>query len=273
MLKELESAAARFACAAGARIVAAPLDSLRVKLKKARAGTAEDANPVSNLDVEVETLIRESILDRFANHAILGEESDVAQNEGAPYVWIVDPIDGTTNYLNGLPIYGCSIGVLYRHFPVAGAVWCATTHARRPGVYHAHEDGPLSFDGEPLMRREPCCRGVASEPGAVPRYGAFFETRVFASASLECAFAAAGMTQLAYIAAPAIWDVAAGVSLARAGGCRVLTKKDRTWTPLTSFTPLNARKRLATLRGWRQPVLIGAPRAVDREAALGTGIE
>jgi myo-inositol-1(or 4)-monophosphatase len=273
VLKELEDAAARFASAAGERIVAAPLDSTHIKLKKARVGMADDANPVSDVDIEVERFIRASILDRFPNHAILGEETDSAQNEDSPYVWVVDPIDGTTNYLNGLPLYGCSIGVLYRHFPVAGAVWCATTHARRPGVYHAHEEGPLSFDGEPITRREPVCRGVASEPGSAPRYGAFFDTRVLASASVECAFAAAGMTQLAYISAPAIWDVAAGVSLARAGGCRVLTKRDRGWTPFTSFTPLNARKRLATLRGWRQPVLIGTPRAVDREAALETGIE
>ncbi len=274
MLKELENAAARFARAAGDHISNTPRDTIRVQLKKARTGLAADSAPVSNVDREVEQTIRDGISDRFPSHAILGEESEQAQSDDASaYVWVIDPIDGTTNYLNGLPLYGCSIGVLYRHFPIAGAVWCACTHAQRPGVYHACEDGPLSFDGEPLTRRTPSCRGIASEPGDTPRYGAFFDTRVLASASLECAFAAAGLIQLAYISAPAIWDVAGGIALARAAGCRVITRRDHEWTPFTSFTPRNARKRLATLRSWRQPVLIGEPRAVDREAALGTGLE
>jgi myo-inositol-1(or 4)-monophosphatase len=272
MLKEIESAAARFARAAGDHISATPRDSIDVKLKKPRAGLAEDSAPVSNVDRDVERNLRDAIADRFPSHAVIGEESESQQSDESPYVWVIDPIDGTTNYLNGLPLYGCSIGVLYRHFPVAGAVWCACTHAHRPGVYHAYEDGPLSFDGEPLVRRTPCCRGIASEPGDTPRYGAFFDTRVLASASLECAFAAAGLIQLAYISSPAIWDVAGGIALARAGGCRVITRRDQTWAPFTSFTPPNARKRLTTLRAWRQPVLIGEPRAVDREAALGTGL-
>jgi myo-inositol-1(or 4)-monophosphatase len=272
-LKELELVAAQLARVAGAHIVAAPLDTIQVHLKRTRSSVGEDTSPVSNIDEEVEQLIRDSISKRFPSHVVLGEESELALHDESAYIWVVDPIDGTTNYLNGLPLYGCSIGVLYRHFPVVGAVWCASTHTCRPGVYHAFEEGQLSFDGVPLTRRTPIFRGLASEPGAAPRYGAFFDTRVLASASLECAFAAAGMIQLAYISAPRVWDVAAGISLARAAGCRVLTRRDDAWTPFAGFTALNARKRITTLRAWRQPVLIGDPRAVDREAALGTGLE
>jgi myo-inositol-1(or 4)-monophosphatase len=274
MLRELESVAALLAQTAGEHITAAPLDRIDVRFKKSRPGPAQDLDPVSSDDEEDERLIRDSLAARFPSHAILGEEEvESPQSEGAPYVWVIDPIDGTTNYLNGLPLYGCSVAVLYRHFPVAGAVWCATTHTRSPGVYHAHHDGALSFNGAPFARRAVRCRGVASEPGTTPRYAAFFETRVLASAALECAFAAAGILQLAYISAPAIWDIAAGITLARAGGCRIVTKRDHVWIPFTSFTPLNAPTRLTALRAWRQPVLIGDPRAVDREAALGTGIE
>lgn len=273
MLKELESAAASLVRAAGEQISVAPRDTLRVTLKKPRTGHAEDSNPASSVDHDIERLLHDGIADRFPSHAILGEESAGEPSDESPYVWVIDPIDGTTNYLNGLPLYGCSIGVLYRHFPVAGAVWCACTHAQRPGVFHAFEDGMLCFDGEPITRRTPISRGIASEPGDTPRYGAFFDTRVLASASLECAFAAAGLIQLAYLSAPAVWDVAGGIVLARASGCRVITRRDHDWTPFTSFAPRNTRKRLVSLRSWRQPVLIGEPRAVDREAALGTGLD
>ncbi len=133
---------------------------------------------------------------RYPSHAVLGEEVEIGAQDESTFIWVVDPIDGTTNYLNGLPLYGCSIGVLYKHFPVVGAVWCASTHTRHPGVYHAFEEGPLSFDGAAdSTPRAPMVRGVACEPGAAPRYGAFFDTRVLASASLECAFTAAGMTR------------------------------------------------------------------------------
>jgi myo-inositol-1(or 4)-monophosphatase len=274
MLRELEGTASNLARIAGDHIAGAPSESLRVQLKRAAPGTAADANPVSNVDQEVENLVRASITKRFPTHVVLGEETESADGDDSPYIWVVDPIDGTTNYLNGLPLYGCSIGVLYQHFPVAGAVWCASTHARRSGVYHASEEGPLSFDGEPLKPRLPgSWRGVASEPGAPPRCGAFFETRVLASAALECAFASAGLLRVAYLSAPAIWDVAAGIALARAGGCRVLTRRDHQWAPFKGFTAPNARKRAANLRGWRQPVLIGEPRAVDREAAVETALD
>jgi myo-inositol-1(or 4)-monophosphatase len=272
ILKELEHIAAQLAREAGEYIAATPPDTIQVRIKKTRSAAGDDLSPVSNVDEQVEHLIRHAIARRYPSHAVLGEEVEISAQDESTFIWVVDPIDGTTNYLNGLPLYGCSIGVLYKHFPVVGAVWCASTHTRRPGVYHAFEEGPLSFDGEPIQRRSPMVRGVACEPGAAPRYGAFFDTRVLASASLECAFTAAGMTQLAYISAPRIWDVAAGISLARAGGCRVLTRRDDAWTPFSGFTALNARKRLTTLRTWRQPVLIGDPHAVDREAALGTGL-
>jgi myo-inositol-1(or 4)-monophosphatase len=273
-LLELERTAVQLAQLAGEHIRSLPLDALAVQFKTARAGAASNADPVSNVDREVEAHLRSVVSERFPRHVVIGEESEHIEPDDAPFIWVIDPLDGTTNYLNGLPLFASSIAVLYRHVPVAGAIWCACTPERRPGVYHAYQDGPLSFDGAPLTRRPAAAwRGLASEPGDIPRYGAFFETRVLASAALECAFAAAGVLRVAYLQRPAIWDVAAGVVLSRAAGCRVLTRRDGTWQPLTAFSASNARKRIATLRAWRQPVLIGEPHAVDREAAVATALD
>jgi len=182
---------------------------------------------------------------------------------------VIDPLDGTTNYLNRLPLFASSIGVLYRGVPVAGAIWCSTSHTLRPGVYHAREEGPLCFDREQIERTPAApWRGLASEPGSAPRHAAFFDTRVLASAALECAFVAAGILQVAYLAHPAIWDIAAGVVLARAGGCRVVTRRDGLWRPFCEFPVSAPGKRTAQLRDWRQPVLIGHPRALERDSAV-----
>ncbi|HEU4625314.1 MAG TPA: inositol monophosphatase family protein [Steroidobacteraceae bacterium] len=273
-LVELERTAVQLAQLAGQYIHTLPLDALAVRFKAARPGAASNADPVSNVDREVEARLRHVVAERFPRHVVIGEEHEEQEPEDAPFIWVIDPLDGTTNYLNGLPLFASSIGVLHRHVPVAGAIWCACTHERRPGIYHAHHEGVLSLDGVPLARKpKGAWRGLASEPGDVPRYGAFFETRVLASAALECAFAAAGVLRVAYLARPAIWDVAAGVVLARVAGCRVLTRRENTWQPLTAFSAPNARKRIATLRSWRQPVLIGDPHAVDREAAVATALD
>jgi myo-inositol-1(or 4)-monophosphatase len=273
-LLELERTAVQLARLAGEYVHTLPLDALAVQFKAARPGAPSNADPVSNVDREIEARLRRVVAERFPQHVVIGEECEQCEPDDAPFIWVIDPLDGTTNYLNGLPLFASSIGLLHRHVPVVGAIWCASTHERRPGVYHAYHDGPLSLDGVPLPRRPTAAwRGLASEPGDVPRYGAFFETRVLASAALECAFAAAGVLRVAYLERPAIWDVAAGVVLARAGGCRVLTRRENTWQQLTAFSATNARKRIVTLRAWRQPVLIGEPHAVDREAAVATALD
>jgi myo-inositol-1(or 4)-monophosphatase len=273
-LRDLEHTAVRLAEAAGEHIAALALDAPAVQFKTAQPGAPDNADPVSNVDREVEAHLRALVDERYPNHLVIGEESECTERDDALFVWVIDPLDGTTNYLNGLPLFAASVAVLYRHVPVAGAIWCASTHERRPGVYHAHHDGSLSFDMRPLTRRPaPRWRGLASEPGDTPRYGAFFETRVLASAALECAFTAAGILRVAYLSAPAIWDVAAGLVLARSAGCRVLTRRDGAWIPFKTFAAPNARKRIAALRSWRQPVLIGEQRAVDREAAVDTALD
>lgn len=275
MLETLERAAVELARHAGNHIVSVPRDRLDVQLKQAPVGMAPNANPVSNVDRDVEQALRQRIGDQFPEHVVLGEETEADGGRAeSPFVWVIDPIDGTTNYLNGLPLYCSSIGVLFRSFPVAGAVWCASTHALRPGIYHAREEGPLRFDGETLAPRSSgTWRAIASEPGGPAHYGAFFDTRVLACAALECAFTSAGLLRVAYISRPAIWDVAAGIVLARAAGCHVLTRRAHEWTAFSGFAALNARRQLSNLRSWRQPVLIGDRRALAREAAVDTAIE
>ena len=273
-LLELERTAVLLARTAGEHIRSLPLDALAVQFKMPAPGAPCNADPVSNVDREVEGHLRKLVGERHPGHVVIGEETECTGSDEAAFIWIIDPLDGTTNYLNGLPLFASSVAVLYRHVPVAGAIWCASTHERRPGIYHAHHEGAFSFDDATLVRRPAASwRGLASEPGDGAHSGAFFETRVLASAALECALAAAGVLRVAYLSRPAIWDVAAGIVIARAAGCRVLTRRDGSWVPFQSFSATNARKRIATLRHWRQPVLIGEQRAVDREAAVATAID
>ncbi len=254
-LVELESSALRLARAAGARIVAAAeRGGFAVHFKEARPGASANSNPVSDVDREVERLIRAELALEYPGHTVIGEELGVDER-GAEFAWAVDPVDGTTNFVNGLPLYTSSIGVLHRGVPVAGAIWSASTHALRPGVYHARSGGPLCFDGDPLARRpEGGWRGVAAEPGDARELGRHWDLRMLGSSALEFAFTATGILRLAYLGRPSVWDAAAGLVLLRAAGCAALTLADGEWVPLEHFGEHPAR--------WAQPVLIGDDQAL-----------
>jgi myo-inositol-1(or 4)-monophosphatase len=264
ILVSLEDAAARLVRAAGELICASMREPPSVSFKASPAGLAANSNPVSRTDRLVESFIRARLRTDFPEHAIIGEEEPPAGAHAADFTWVIDPIDGTTNYINGVPLFASSIGVLYRGRPVAGATWCAATHALRPGVYHARAGGALHFDGRLHDRRAiGSWRGLASEPGRAPTYGALWDTRVLGSATLEFAWVAAGLLRIAHLSRPALWDAAAGIVLLNAAGCRTVVLGRATAETLLYFDA-RAEDALRTLAAWSEPLLIGDDEALQR---------
>jgi myo-inositol-1(or 4)-monophosphatase len=260
-LAMLERTALRLARLAGARIAGMLGRPIAVEFKQVRRGSAANSNPVSELDREIEQLLRAELATTHPDHGVIGEELGSSAPD-ADLVWALDPIDGTTNFINALPLAASSVGVLWRGWPVAGAIWCATSHALRPGTYHARRGGALCFDGEPLKRRGAAAwRGLAAETGGVPRFGMHFDTRVLGSATLELAFGAAGLLQLTHLGRPALWDAVAGLVLIEAAGCAALTRTARGWQPLERFAA-------SPLAAWCQPMLAGDRAALDRALPL-----
>lgn len=262
-LDRLEGLAAEFARIAGAEIEASLGRLVAVRYKGAHpAGGVAD--PVSEVDHHVETLVRARIAEVHPDHHVIGEEFGARTDVEHAVVWAIDPVDGTTNFVNGMPIYSASIGVLHHGVPVAGAVWCSTSHVLRPGVFSARAGGALSFDGSAIDR--PSNPQVQRRLLAVP--GGFggvagYDTRNTGSAALECAFVAAGLFAAARFAAPNIWDVAGGIALvAAAGGRSQWCDEDGTWRPLEGFRPHGGLGN-AALAAWRRPVLIGEPEAME----------
>jgi myo-inositol-1(or 4)-monophosphatase len=92
-----------------------------LKVARDRVEEKGEKDFVSYVDRESEARIREFITKSFPDHGIVGEEGG-GDTEGE-YVWFVDPLDGTKNYIAGFPIFGVSVAVSYRGEPVAGAVY------------------------------------------------------------------------------------------------------------------------------------------------------
>lgn len=79
-------------------------------------------NLVTEVDKQSEQLIRKIINEAFPGHGIIGEEYEIKETHSR-YKWVIDPIDGTTNFAHGLPICCVSIGLLDGDQPVMGAVY------------------------------------------------------------------------------------------------------------------------------------------------------
>jgi myo-inositol-1(or 4)-monophosphatase len=265
LLADLEATAVELARLAGAEIENTLGKVLAVEYKGAAADAALLRDPVSEVDRNVEILIRARLADRFAGHDILGEESEERPGRESDFVWAVDPVDGTTNFVNGFPLFAASIGVLHRHRPVAGAVWCSASHALRAGVYHAREGGKLHFEGEAIDHAgNPAVRRwLAGEPEATATEGLPWDVRKTGSAAIECAFVAAGLLRVARFERPNVWDIAGGLPLVRATGGVILTRAADEWIEFEAFEAIApSLEALADLRHWRRPLIIG-----EREAA------
>lgn len=273
---EVEAVALELARLAGERIVATLEHEIIVEYKDDGDDRRPPRNPVSEVDHAVERFLRERVAERFPAHCIIGEEVDSHPDADDEFVWVVDPVDGTTNFVNGFPLYAAAIGVLHRGRPIAGATWCSTSHALRPGVYHARLGGELRFEGEPVPRGRPSS-GVTRHLGAGPggaalRFRRDWDIRVTGSAAIECAFVAAGIFQSAFFGAPSIWDVAGGVCLVRAAGLTALTRGPRGWEPLERFeAPARVQEdRAPSLRDWRQLLVLGTPESTEQIRAFAS---
>ncbi len=268
MLAEIEDLAVELAHLAGAEITDTLGREIVVEYKsEPRNAETAPTNPVSEVDRAVEQLIRTRVAERFAGHAVIGEEDDVQPDPAVEYLWVIDPVDGTTNFVNGFPLFAASIGVLHRGVPVVGAIWCSTSHELRSGVYHARTGGALLFEGREVPASRPSTgvrRRLVAQPGGAPGRLAQWDTRVTGSTAIECAFVAAGIFMSGAFFGPYVWDVAGGVVLLKAAGLEVWELRRGEWRPFERFeAPATVRgNRAPTLRDWRQALAIGTSEAV-----------
>ena len=269
-LAAMEELAVDLARLAGAEMKNSLGKSLSVSYKSGDDAKAIHRDPVSEVDHRCEVMVRARIEDRFPTHGILGEELDAKPGDDDDLLWAVDPIDGTTNFVNGFPLFAACIGLIHKRRPIVGATWVSTSHRLRNGVYHAVAGGPLCFDGEivdpranPEVRRH-----LAGEPAWSDDVHGPWDVRKTGSAGIECAFVAAGMLSVVRFERPNIWDVAGGIVLAQAAGLGVMTPGPDGWHDFSVFETTPDRP---DFRRWKQPLVMGQDAYVGQMVKRLTG--
>lgn len=101
-----------------------------------------EKNLVTEIDKKSENAIIDFISKKYPSHNILSEESGEYKKD-SDYLWVIDPIDGTTNFAHGLPIFSVSIGVMKKDEIIAGVVYDVMQN-----VFYSAEKGSGSFANE-----------------------------------------------------------------------------------------------------------------------------
>jgi myo-inositol-1(or 4)-monophosphatase len=105
------------------------------------------ADLVTEADVNAQEAIFQAINGKFPDHSFLGEEGLAVENDGSPFRWIIDPLDGTTNYVHGFPYYCVSIALEENGELVVGVIF----DPNRDEVFTATKGGGAFMNGEPIQ--------------------------------------------------------------------------------------------------------------------------
>ena len=192
------------------------------------------ANVVTDVDLASERLILDYVTSEYPDFGILSEES--APVAGAsPYTWVVDPIDGTRNFAEGIPHFCIVVAIAEGSNVVAGVTYDPV----RDELFSAQQGAGAHLDGQPMRasdRRniDEAILGfdlgydfgqarhlVEMVAGIWPQISGY---RLMGSSAMSIAYTAAGRIDLYAHHSLSAWDIASGILLAREAGARVLDR-------------------------------------------------
>tara|TARA_B100000029_G_scaffold505927_1_gene587691 strand:- start:141 stop:1046 length:906 start_codon:yes stop_codon:yes gene_type:complete len=222
-------------------------------------------DPVTTADLALEAFIRDKIYDKYPDHSIIGEETDTEQQVYGDYIWIIDPLDGTANFANGLVLHGISIGITYKGSPIVGCIYIPNSYKygdifratlgggafineTQLDISHIADINPAGLTGLPHMAHRRFDFSKLRNIG-------MGEIRVTGSIVYEMILISKGVMQLALFGNPHIWDIAAGIVIVREAGGDVLQWSGKGWESLT--TMLDSQEDNA-IRKSRLPIMIGS---------------
>ena len=231
-------------------------------------------DPVTKADKKVQSFLSDEIKKEFPDHGIVGEESESQDDLAPDYVWVLDPLDGTRNFMYGFPIYACSIGVLYKGEPVVGAIFIPWPNSINSGrVVHASAGNGISLDGKSIdtsKNRKLDANSLITLPGFFSRRYKFSndflplsgELRMGGSIAYEMLMVALNISQYAVISSAYMWDISGGLAIINESNCSALkiniNNNETHWSKIDTLVEEwdLGETKLSDLRRKTNPMLI-----------------
>ncbi|MEM1309789.1 MAG: inositol monophosphatase family protein [Cyanobacteria bacterium P01_H01_bin.153] len=207
----------------------------------AQAEEKPDGSLVTEFDKWSDERLRTAIHKAFSEHGVLSEETTHVFPD-RDWCWIIDPIDGTTNFTQGIPLWAISLGLLYRGIPVFGYVYLPTLnhcfHGYWPGDSGLEMPKGAFLNGKAIQVRADgpgknqffsfCTRSTVALRQPFPG-----KVRMLGVATYNLLTVAAGYTIGAVEATPKVWDIAGIWPIVHAAGATWMALDDRPPFPLT----------------------------------------
>ena len=245
-------------------------------------------NLVTEIDHNTQKIIIENIKQSYPDHTIVGEEDNIKLIQStSEFIWVIDPIDGTTNFVNGIPNFAISIALLKDYEPIAGAIWIPWPNNEKSLIFSSSKNNGSSLGGFKLDLNKYDYTNL--EEGSVSSYSSFStltgnrdrnikpwnkiikgEKRVIGTVAYEMALLAKGVIKFGLFGPASIWDFGAGLLLIKeAGGVIYFLDKDYNYVEkFDSFRPLIEKDKSTNekfIYEWTGQFLIGAPGIMNLE--------
>lgn len=193
---------------------------------------------VSFVDQQAELKLKESLLEILPEAQFIAEESDSNyESIGDGYYWVIDPLDGTTNFLHGLPIYAVSVGLIRYKQPFLGLIY----EPNRDELFYASKGNGAFLNGKSIQVSTTETLASSLLATGFPYYDFSYQDRYLdllkelmqkshglrrmGAASIDLAYTACGRFEGFFEANLKPWDVAAGKIIIEEAGGRVTNFK------------------------------------------------
>jgi myo-inositol-1(or 4)-monophosphatase len=170
---------------------------------------------VSNADLKAEKIIIEELKKARPYYSIISEEDGSETNKDKDHTWIIDPIDGTTNFLHGVPHFAISIALKSDDEIVSGLIYDPI----KDEMFYAEKENGAFFNNQRIrVSKKKDLNSCLFASGAVTKNEVDLPLRKSGSAALDIAYVAAGRYDGYFQNDLNLWDIAAGIILVKEAG-------------------------------------------------------
>ena len=185
------------------------------EVEKLQVSTKGPKDFVSNADLKAEKIIIEELKKARPYYSIISEEDGSESNKDKNNTWIIDPIDGTTNFLHGVPHFAISIALRSGNEIVSGVIYDPI----KDEMFYAEKDNGAFFNNQRIRaskKRE--LDSCLFATGGVSKNKIDLPLRNSGSAALDIAYVAAGRYDGYFENNLSLWDIAAGIIIVKEAG-------------------------------------------------------